>query len=234
MLKDALEALKTYDWGTDRTVLNPIDEAVIAAHGDEDARKQLEESLAAVLSTDASRDAKDYVCRKLMIIGTAASVPALAKLLPEKDHSHMARFALARIPAPEAAAAIRDAMVALNGDLKIGMISSLGARGDAASVHAIGELLDNENAQIARSAALALGDIRNAAAAQALLEAKPGDPEVVRAVIDGRLACAEECLSSGNKTQAMTIYKSLLGADQSKLVRLAATRGMLACAGRKE
>lgn len=234
MLKDALEALKTYDWGTDRTVLNPIDEAVIASHGDEDARKQLEESLAAVLSTDVSRDAKDYVCRKLMIIGTAASVPALAKLLPEKDHSHMARFALARIPAPEAAAAMRDAMVALNDDLKIGMISSLGARGDAASVHALGELLDNENAQIARSAALALGDIRNAAAAQALLEAKPGDPEVVRAVIDGRLACAEEFLSSGDKTQAMAIYKSLLGADQTKLVRLAATRGMLASAGRKE
>jgi hypothetical protein len=234
MLKDALEALKTYDWGTDRTVLNPIDEAVIATRGDEGSRRELEENLAAVLSTDVSRDAKDYVCRKLMIIGTAASVPALAKLLPEKEHSHMARFALSRIPGPEAAMAMRDAMLALDGDLKIGMISSLGARGDEASVPALADLLVSENAQLARSAALALGDIRNAAATQALLEAKPEDPTVVRAVIDGRLACAEERLNAGDKTQAMTIYKSLLGADQSKQVRLAATRGMLACAGRKE
>ena len=93
MLSNALEALKTYDWGTDRAVLAPIDEAVISTHDDEASRQELEASLAAVLSTPVSRDAKDYVCRKLMVIGTAASVPALARLLPEEEHSHMARFA---------------------------------------------------------------------------------------------------------------------------------------------
>ncbi len=35
-----------------------------------------------------------------MVIGTAESVPALAALLPDKDLSHMARYALERIPAP--------------------------------------------------------------------------------------------------------------------------------------
>ena len=33
--------------------------------------------------------------------------------------------------------------------------------------------------------------------------------------------------------QALAIYKGLAGADQPKHVRLAATRGMLACAGKK-
>ena len=90
--------------------LKPIDDAVVAAHGDAAARKELETRLAAVLKTGASRDAKDFVCRKLMIIGTAESVPALAGLLADKDLSHMARFALERIPGPEAAQALRDAL----------------------------------------------------------------------------------------------------------------------------
>ncbi len=234
MLSNALEALKTYDWGTDRAVLAPIDEAVISTRDDEGSRQELEASLAAVLATPVSRDAKDYVCRKLMVIGTAASVPALARLLPEEEHSHMARFALARIPAPEAAAAMRDALASLDGELKVGVISSLGARGDEASVPALAALLASGDQQIARSAALALGDIRNAAAAQALAAAKPADPEVMRAVVDGRLACAERLLDSGDKSAAMAIYKPMLGADQPKQVRLAATRGMLACAGQKE
>ena len=34
MLDQAFEALKTYDWGQDKAVLNPIEEAVVATYGD--------------------------------------------------------------------------------------------------------------------------------------------------------------------------------------------------------
>ncbi len=120
-LDKAFEALKTYDWGTDRKTMNPIDDAVVATYGDAAARKALEKRLAAVLGSGASRSAKDYVCRTLKTIGTAESVPALAALLPDKDLSHMARYALERIPAPEAAAAMRDALPGLSGALKAGV-----------------------------------------------------------------------------------------------------------------
>ena len=130
----AFEALKTYDWGPDRRTLVAIDAAVPATHGDAAARKALETRLAAVLSTEASRAAKDFVCRKLMIVGTAESVPALAAILPDEDLSHMARYALERIPAAEAAAALRDALPKLNGKLKVGVIGSLGVRRDAESI----------------------------------------------------------------------------------------------------
>ena len=96
-------------------MLGPIEDAVPATHGDAAARKELETRLAAVLPTEASRAAKDYVGRKLAIIGTAESVPALATLLPDKDLSHMARYALERIPAPEAAKALRDALAKTSG-----------------------------------------------------------------------------------------------------------------------
>lgn len=233
MLDQAFDALKKYDWGTDPKVLKPIDEAVVTCQGDAAARKELETRLAAVLKTDAPRDAKDYACRKLMLIGTAESVPALAALLTEKDHSHMARYALERIPAPEAARAMRDALPKLSPELKVGAISSLGVRRDAASVSALGALLSDTDGAVAKAAAHALGDIRTAEAAKALSSGKPAAEGVKLAVTDASLSCAEGLLAGGDKGEALVIYKGLVGQDLPKHMRLAATRGMLACAGKK-
>jgi HEAT repeat protein len=234
MLDQAFDALKKYDWGVDPKVLAPIDEAVVKTHGDAAARKDLESRLVAVLTSSVTRDAKDYVCRKLMVIGTAASVPTLAKLLADKENSHMARFALERIPAPEAAAALRDALSKVASALKIGIIGSLGSRGDAASVKDLTALVTNGDAAVARAAALALGAIRSGDAAKAVADAKPAHEDANAAVIDARLACAEALLAEGKKAEAIALYRSLAGENQPKHVRLAATRGMLASAGKKE
>ena len=234
MLDQAFEALKTYDWGTDPKVLSPIDEALVATRGDAAARQALEARLVAVLKTDVSRDAKDFVCRKLTVIGTAASVPTLAELLANRDLSHMARYALERIPAPEAAQAMRDALPKIDNALKLGVMGSLGVRQDVASVPALVALLSDADVTVARSAALALGAIRAPEAARALREAKPEKIEAKIAVTDACLACAEGLLAAGKKGEAMAVYKGFIGEDQPKHVRLAATRGMLACAGKSE
>lgn len=232
MLDQAFEALKTYDWGVEPKVLAPIDEAVIKTHEDAAGREQLELRLVEVLKNGSSRDAKDYVCRKLLVIGTAASVPTLAALLPDADNSHMARYALQGIPAAEAAAALRDALGKVDGVLKIGVVASLGARGDAASIPALAALLSGNDEKLAAAAAVALGDIGGADAAKALAKVKPRGPEVSRAATDASLACAESLLAKGNKGEALAVYKSLVGENQPKHVRLAATKGMLACAGK--
>ncbi|MCF7960734.1 MAG: hypothetical protein K9M08_08320, partial [Pirellula sp.] len=160
MLDQAFEALKTYDWGAERSPLEPINEAIISSRNDAVARKDLEARLISALKTPISRDAKDYVCRKLMQIGTAASVSTVAELLADKDLSHMARFALERNPAPEAAQALRDALPRVAAPLKVGIISSLGQRRDVASVASFAKMLNDTDGTIARSAALALGAIR--------------------------------------------------------------------------
>jgi hypothetical protein len=54
------------------------------------------------------------------------------------------------------------------------------------------------------------------------------------AVADACLACAEHLLADGKKAEAIGLYKSLAGEDQPKHVRLAATRGLLAAAGKKD
>jgi HEAT repeat protein len=233
MLDKAIETLKTYDWGQDPKTIAPIDEAILATHDDAAKRKELENQLAALLATDATLDGKQNVCRYLKIIGTEASVPALAALLPDEKLSHMGRFALQTNPAPQAAAALREALPKLSGNLKIGVISSLGARGDNESVAALAELIGDGDAAVATAAAHALGAIRSPEAAKAVSQSTP-DASVQPAVTDASLACAEALLSAGKNIDALAIYKKLTGDTQPKHVRLAATRGMLACAGKKE
>jgi HEAT repeat protein len=234
MLDKALEALQTYDWGQDPKSISAIDEAIVASHGDAAKRKELEDTLSAQLKKDIPYDAKQSVCRWLMVIGTSASVPTLAELLTSKELSHMARYALTRNPAPEAAAALRDSLAKVSGPLKIGVISSLGDRGDADSVAALAGLLADGDPATARAAAKALGAIRSPEAAKAISSAKITDPSVQGASADASLACAEALLAAGKNGDALAIYKAFAGEGQPKHVSLAAKRGMLACAGKKE
>lgn len=241
-LAGPFEALVAYDWGTDAAPFKDIDAAVIAAHADANLRAEVEKRLIAVLGPGTSRAAKEYACRKLCMIGTAASVPALAALLGDAEQSHMARFALERIQAAEAAAALRDALGTVSGDLKIGMISSLGSRGDAESVPLLKALLPAdatplaaEGVAIARAAAEALGMIATPAAAEALATVNPlAAGPVAQAAVDARLACAESFLRHGKKPEAVAIYEALAaaaaGQPAARRIELAATRGLLACA----
>ncbi len=229
MLADAFLALKKFDWGTDLSALDPIEEAVVASHGNAAAGRDLESRLIAALNENLSRDAHDYVCRKLAVVGTAAAVPGLAAMLTRKDQSHMARYALERINAAEAADALRDALGRVAGSLKVGVISSLGARSDRAAVPLLSELLGDGDPNVARAAALALGRIETVESASALKTAHQRGTGNQEAVIDALLSCAEALLSS-NKPVARSIYESLSGRKQNRLVRLAATRGLLACA----
>jgi HEAT repeat protein len=232
MLADAFEALKRLDWGTDLNVLSPIEDAVIAAHGDANVSQDLEGRLIHALKGDLSRDAHGYVCRKLTIVGTAAAVGALASQLGNKDHSHMARYALERINVPEAGAALRDALDKVHGTQKIGVISSLGSRRDVAAVPPLAKLLTTDDPAVARAAALALGTIGSTESAAALHAALPSANGNKQSVIDALLSCAEALLATDQQAHAKAIYVSLSDEHQPRLVRLAATRGLLAC-GRK-
>ena len=154
-LDRAFAALIGWNWGDDAAPLDPIDQAVVEAHGDPRLAADLETRLAAVLGAETSRAATEFACRRLSRVGTARSVPALAGLLPDPEGSHMARFALERISAPEAAEALRAALTSLDGPLQIGMISSLATRRDQASVPLLAALLAQESTGPAAASALA-------------------------------------------------------------------------------
>ncbi len=224
-MDNAFEALKTYDCGADRNALNPIDEAIVATYGDAAKRLEIENRLIEALKSDVKLPAKQFLCRKLKTMGTKASVPALAELLADAKLSHMARYALERIDAAEAAKAMCAALPKLPAELQVGVLGSLGAREEDANVGAIAGMLKSSNAAVARAAAIALGAIGTPAAAKALAGAKPTID-----VIDASFKCAEGLIAAGKKSDAKAIYMKFMSGDQPKHVKLAAQRGMLASA----
>jgi HEAT repeat protein len=229
MLDQALESLKTYEWGIEPKAVQSIQNAVVASHGDTAARKKLESTLAEVLGTDLPRAAKDTVCRALKTIGTAHSVPALAKLLHDDELSHMARHALEANDSPEAVKALVGAIDKAPKKIKIGIISSLGARGVGVPVAPLAKALSDKDADISTAGALALGAIGSADAVKALGSAKVNDTNKI-AVCDAMLQCAENMLAHGKKSGAKAIYGTVLKIGPTEAAKIAADLGIKASA----
>jgi HEAT repeat protein len=188
---------------------------------------KIEQRLLAILAAgEASVAGKRFVCRVLRRIGSAACVRPLAALLADEKLAHMARFALQHLPCAEVDAALRDALAKLTGSLRIGVVGSIGERGDPAAVPALAALLGKDDVALAAAAVRALGRIGGAEAARALEEARL--PRELRyAQADARLACAERLVREGKEAAAAAIYRSLTGKTHEITVRLAAYRGVL-------
>jgi HEAT repeat protein len=229
MLDQAFEALKTYKWGVDPKAIKAIQDTIVATHGDAAARKDLESKLAAVLATDVPRAAKDSVCRFLKTIGTAHSVEALAKLLHDEELSHMARHALQTNDTPEAVKALVGAIDKAPKKIKIGIISSLGARGTGVPIAPLAKALADKDAEISSAGALALGAIGSEEAVKALAAAKATDANKI-AVCDAMFQCAENMLNHGKKSEAKAIYSTVLKIGPTKAAKMAADIGVKACA----
>jgi HEAT repeat protein len=231
-LDQSFELLKEFKLGTDSTGLIPIERAVMEVHGNETARAALEKRLVPYLASSYSSVTRSFVCRQLVLIGSAASVPAVSPLVLDEELSVHARNALERIPGPESEKALRDALGQAKGRTRIGVINSVAARRDAASTPVLIKILGEDPASAA-AAAKALGEIGTPEAAKALTAARgKGPAPVQQAVVDGTLICAERLVAAGQRSQAITLIEGLTDASQPEHVRVAAKR-MLSAVTRK-
>ena len=90
-----------------------------------------EPALIAILQdANAPTFSKAKACQRLAVIGTAASVPALAGLLGDETLNLYARFGLEGIGDPAADAALREAAAKLTGRQLVGVLNSIGQRRD--------------------------------------------------------------------------------------------------------
>jgi len=226
-LDGVLAKLAAYDFGGDMGTVTALSELAAATSGRPAERKELAARLAAVLSSNAPAGAKDLACRQLSTVGTAAEVPALARLLGNEKLSHIARYALERIPGPAADDALRQALGTVQGNLLVGVVNSLGARRDEKAVGPLAGLLSSGDPALAEAAAAALGKI-GPAAAEVLEKALAGAPPPVRpAVAESCLRSAEALLAQGQADQAARLYDRVAEAAMLLPDRLAAIRGAI-------
>jgi hypothetical protein len=122
---------------------------VVAAPG----ATSTEADLLAVLRSESPEADKALSCKFLAVNGSAAAVGDLATLLANPRLASWARIALEVIPGDEASAALREAAARLNGRLLVGVINSLGVRGDSAAVPMLAGTLGDEDPEVAASRA---------------------------------------------------------------------------------
>lgn len=216
--------LAGYDFGRDSAPATTIANLVTASYGKPAERKELASRLADVLKSAAPRGAKDFACRQLAIIGTADEVPALSPLLADEHLSHMARYALERIPGPAADDALRQALGKVQGKQLVGVINSLGNRRVVGAVEDLAKGLSSADPAVAQAAAAALGKIGSPGRVpleQALARASASVRPVVAQSL---LLCAEGLLAEGKREEAAALYDRLVQTDV-RSVRTAAARG---------
>jgi HEAT repeat protein len=221
-----LAAIATYERGMDRQPLIAFEKLIRQSQNQPEQRKYIEQRLARLLA-DATLEGKSFICKQLWFIGTADSVPAVARLLTDEKTVDMACYAIGQNPSPEAGAALRDALGKTGPDVQVRIINLLGDRRDIKSIKVIGERVFGEERLVAEAAVAALGKIGGEQARIILSRARAtGDSDLRFAATDAYLLCAEDFAAEGNAAQATAIYTELAGEGEPRIFRSAAIKGL--------
>jgi len=215
---DPYQAIIRRGFGTNGPELNAIEKEI------RDARPEgypaIEAKLLAVLeSPEATMAAKQFVCQMLRTVGSAGCVPAVSRLLTDEKLSHIARSVFQGMHDPAVDSALRTALGQAQGNVRIGLINTLGDRGDAQALDALGALVGADEAT-ARAAFNAIGRIGGAGAADVLEKAKVAGA-LKDAWANADLRCAQS-LISGDSARAEKMLQTLVDGDYPRPVRAAA------------
>jgi hypothetical protein len=228
---EQIAAAATYDHGQSTKPLAALERLINDTYGKPDLRAEIEKQMARQLEGEAPLAAKQVFCRHLSVIGTDASLPALAKLLAGEDPhaAEIACYALNLRPSPAVDAVLREALARAKGSALLAVITLLGDRRDEGSADALAPLAASEDAAVAEAAAAALGKIANGPAVKILTDLhRGGDGRRRAAAAHACLQAAQELAAGGNVAEATALYERLSGPNEPPHIRRGARRGLAA------
>lgn len=227
-LDSVFKGVTEYKFGDSRANLLAAEKLTLGAT-DEAARKALADKYVAVLAGPATADGKRFVCRQLGLIGTAAEVPALEKLLADEQFAFAARSALERIPGDESLAALRRAAEKAKELAKVGLIQSLGVRRDQKAIPLLITAVKDSDHIVAAAAVTSLSRIETKKARSALIaDAIQIAEDLCPQWSESLLLIAKDLQYEGQEDDTLMILRALVRAPH----RVACIRGpaLLACA----
>jgi HEAT repeat protein len=227
---DSLEAIfrDLANYKFDQGVGAPLGlRAYVFSHKDDpQTRRETEAALLRFIQGSPAPGGLMAACRALRLIGGPDSVPVLASLVLKPETTDAARFALEKIPGGEADQALLTAFDKAQGEVKRGIIFSIGERKSAAAVPALEKLAGGKDLSLAADAVKALG--------------KVGGPEAVRALtaVLGKAgpalkleAASALLLAAESDAAPATITDKLIAANLPPVMRQAAFKGKIEAAG---
>src|SRR5437867_3716941 len=213
---DVYQAIVKREFGTASNEMAAIEQEIQDAKAEQ--YQKIEARLVSVLeSPEATMPGKQFACQMLRIVGSAKCVPAISKLLVDDQLSHMARYVLQGMRDPLVDAALRKALGQTHGKPRLGVIDTLGDRGDRLSLEAVANMLKENDEATILCALNALGKIGGVHAADMLERAKrPG--RFREAWAHAYLRTAGSVAAAGKVVRAEKIYQSLFDGDYPPVI----------------
>ena len=158
---DVYQAIIQRDFGTASNELIAVEKEIADTRPEQYA--PIEARLIAVLEAPgATLPGKQFACQMLRTVGSAQCVPAVSRLLTDEKLSHVARQVFQDLRDPAVDEALRQALARTQGDLRLGIVHTLGDRRNRSSLEAISALAAGADEATARAALNALGKIGGA------------------------------------------------------------------------
>lgn len=232
LVYDSLEAilkdLQTYDFAAGVGAPMALHAYVFSHKDNAPARKETEAALLKFIQGSPAPGGLMAACRALRLIGGPDSVPVLASLILGPKTTDPARYALERIPGGEADQALLGALDKAAGDIRRGIVFSLGERRSVAAVPGLARLAGGADTALAADAVKALGKTGGLEAVKALTAALAKSGALKSEAASALLLAAEGAVAAGDRAAAAAIYDRVFTADATPVLRQAAFKGQLA------
>lgn len=226
-LDKALKDVVTFEYGEDTGPLVQVERMVVESAANAKIRGAVEQRIIRALGSDSTRDAKSFLCRQLRTIGTARCVPELEKLLTKPELSHMARYALGRIDAPEVGAALHRALKNTSGKIKAGIINTLVEVNYGKALADFMGLIGDSDKDVAVAAIRATGHFPCNSSVGKLRQARRWADKDIQIEVDAALlTSAEVFLANGDKKRSAAIYEDFYSGNYPGYLRIAGLRGL--------
>lgn len=225
-----IDQLRAFRYGPDRSALDAVASWIDASRRTPAGRRDAARQLAALLTSDASTEAKKFACRMLVLVASDQEAPALAGLLTDQVLAHYALLALARIEGATADAMLRRHVHTATPAVRPALVAALGERRSVAAAPELaaivaGSAQGSAPGEVALAAADALGRIGDARGLAALRAARARWPEPHRsAAAHALIALGERLLARGDQASAVTAARTAAGAGAAPSVQAGALR----------
>lgn len=216
-----------YESGASAEGLRQLEAFIREAVANPAKRPEVEAGLIKLLAPTSTPEGRRFACQQLAVIGTEASLPALAELLKNEETVGIACLALGNYTTPKANDVLRNALGSGSAVARAQIITTLGDRADAGAVKLLVPLALDKEALVAESAFSALGRIATPEAVKSLLVLRkttvaPADLHAAQAML-----VAADVIAAKDPKTAAVLYGELLAGNLPMHLRRAAFEGLL-------
>jgi HEAT repeat protein len=191
-------------------------------------------TLASVLGSEASFDAKQLACRELVLLAGPEQVPSLLPLLSDDRLASYALMVLSKLPEPSVSTALLKELPGLKGRALAGAFDLLGERRATAALPSLTGGLSAQDPAVADAAAAGLAKLGGPKATAALTAAFAKAPAARKAPLGlALLLRAQRDLSANDKASALSIARLLDQRTTEPRLRAAALPILVRALGEK-